>query len=68
MLENGNAFKVENIVSEAPEDEQDFVEPEKLYSDGTRVRVYSEDGTFFGIYKCDERTGQFRVDKFFYNP
>ena len=66
MLENGNGFKVENLVSEAPEDEQDFVEPEKLYADGTRVRVYSEDGTFFGIYKCDERTGQFRVEKFFY--
>ncbi len=68
MLENGNSFKVENIKNEAPEDEQDFVEPEKLYSDGTRVRAYSEDGTFFGIYKCDERTGQFRVEKFFYTP
>ena len=66
MLENGNGFKATDLVSEAPEDEQDFVEPEKLYADGTRVRVYSEDGTFFGIYKCDERTGTFRVEKFFY--
>ncbi|WP_026497229.1 tRNA pseudouridine(55) synthase TruB [Butyrivibrio sp. WCD3002] len=65
-LENGNGFKVTDLVSEAPEDEQDFVEPEKLYADGTRVRVYGEDGAFFGIYKCDERTGTFRVEKFFY--
>lgn len=68
MLENGNSFRVENLVNEAPADEQDFVEPDKLYSDGCRVRVYSEDRTFFGIYKCDERTGQFRVEKFFYTP
>jgi hypothetical protein len=66
MLENGNSFKVENLVNEAPADEQDFVEPDKLYSDGCRVRVYSEDGTFFGIYKYNARTKLFNVDKFFF--
>ncbi len=66
LLENGNGFKPEDIVSEAPEDENDFVEPDALYEDGVRVRAYSEDKTFFGIYKFDGRTGMFRVEKFFY--
>ncbi len=66
MLENGNGFKTKDLVSQAPSDEQDFVEPEKLYADGIRVRVYSEDKTFFGIYKYDGRCEQFKVEKFFY--
>ncbi len=66
MLENGNGFKVKNIVTQAPEDEDDYVDPDKLYEDGTRVRVYSEDKTFFGIYKYDTRMESFKVEKFFY--
>ncbi|MBE5843084.1 MAG: tRNA pseudouridine(55) synthase TruB [Butyrivibrio sp.] len=66
LLENGNGFKVKDMVSQAPEDEDDYVEPDKLYADGTRVRAYSEDKTFFGIYKYDARVESFKVEKFFY--
>ena len=37
-----------------------------MFSDGDMFRVYSEDDTFFGIYKYDARTKQFKVDKFFF--
>ncbi len=66
LMVNGNGFKPEDLVSEAPEDENDHVEPEALYEDGVRVRAYSETKEFYGIYKYDERTGTFRVEKFFY--
>ncbi|MCR5100990.1 MAG: tRNA pseudouridine(55) synthase TruB [Butyrivibrio sp.] len=66
LLENGNSFKLSNIADVQPEDEQDVIEEDKLYQDGTMVRVYSEDEVFFGIYKFDERTGSFRTYKFFF--
>ena len=66
LLENGNGFKPSDLLSEAPEDEDDFVEADEMYTDGERVRVYSEDKTFFGIYRYDGRTKAFRVEKFFY--
>ncbi len=65
-LENGNGFKISDLVSEAPEDENDSCLPEALFEDGDRVRVYSEDKTFFGIYKYDGRREAFFVEKFFY--
>jgi tRNA pseudouridine55 synthase len=66
MLENGNSFKLEHISDEQPDDEQDVIESDKLYADGTKVRVYGSDDTFFGIYYYDERIGSFRTYKFFY--
>ena len=37
-----------------------------MYKGGGRVRVYSEDGVFFGIYRYNGRTRVFDVEKFFY--
>ena len=68
LLENGNGFKVEDILKETPDDEMDHIDDSELYEDGVRVRVYSEDKTFFGIYKYDKRLESFKVEKFFYQP
>ena len=38
----------------------------EMFTEGNMVRVYAEDETFFGIYKYDARTRQFKVDKFFF--
>ncbi len=65
-LENGNSFSFAAISMKQPEGEQDRIEPEQLYRDGDMVRVYGDDGAFFGIYRYDARIKQFRVDKFFY--
>ena len=66
QIENGNSFKPEQILSESPEQEQDITDPDKLYEDGERVRVYGQDGTFFGIYRFNAKTISFQVEKFFF--
>ncbi len=65
-LRNGNPFKVDNIVDEHLSDEQDIVDKDTEYEDGTRIRVYGSDKAFYGIYVYDARTRLFRVEKFFY--
>lgn len=65
-LRNGNPFKVDNIVDEHLSDEQDVVDKDAEYADGTRIRVYGADKAFYGIYAYDARTKLFRVEKFFY--
>ena len=67
IMENGGGFKAANVLSQAPADEQDKLEEAEAYSDGARVRAYSENKEFFGIYKYDARTETFKVEKFFYN-
>ena len=66
QIENGNSFKPEQILSESPEQEQDITDPDKMYEDGERVRVYGQDGTFFGIYRFNAKTLSFQVEKFFF--
>ena len=66
LLENGNSFRKDNILSEDPADVNDTEFEESMFVDKDMVRVYSEDDTFFGIYKYNEKTRQFDVVKFFY--
>ncbi len=66
LLENGNSFRADNVVDEDPEDANDIEFNDIRFTDGRSFRVYSEDETFFGIYRYDERVKQFRVDKFFF--
>lgn len=66
LLENGNSFRADNVVNEDPGDVQDPEFDEIRFEDGRCFRVYSEDDTFFGIYRYDSKVRQFRVDKFFF--
>lgn len=66
LLENGNSFRKENIINEDPEGVNDTEYAKEMFADGNMFRVYAEDETFFGIYKYDARTRQFKVDKFFF--
>ncbi len=66
LLENGNSFRVNNVINEDPDGVNDRDFEKEMFKDGNSFRVYSEDDTFFGIYKYDGRTRQFKVDKFFY--
>ena len=66
LLENGNSFKKEHVLNEDPDGVNDKEFEKEMFTEGNMVRVYAEDGTFFGIYKYDARTRQFKVDKFFF--
>ncbi len=66
LLVNGNSFRRENVLSEDPEDVNDSEFEEVMFDEGMRFRVYSEDGTFFGIYIYNSRTKLFNVEKFFF--
>ena len=66
LLENGNSFRKDNVINEDPEGVNDTDFAKEMFKDGNMVRVYAEDDTFFGIYKYDSRTRQFKVDKFFF--
>ena len=66
QIANGNSFKPEQILSEAPLQEQDITDPDKMYEDGERVRVYGQDRTFYGIYRFNAKTISFHVEKFFF--
>ena len=66
LLENGNSFRKDNVINEDPDGVNDKEFEKEMFSDGNMVRVYAEDDTFFGIYKYDARTRQFKVDKFFF--
>ncbi len=66
LLENGNSFRQDNVLCEDPEGVNDKDYAKEMFKDGNAFRVYSEDDTFFGIYRYDGRTKQFRVDKFFF--
>ena len=65
-IENGNPFRFSDIADVELDDAQDKMDKEQMYQDKTRVRVYDEDGVFFGIYKYDARLKCFRVEKYFY--
>ena len=66
ILENGNSFRLDNVLSEDPEGVNDTEFSENMFKEGDMVRVYSEDDTFFGIYKYSARKKCFDVDKFFF--
>ncbi len=66
FLKNGNPLKASQLISEAPSNEQDALTDDELYSDGLRLRVYDEDGVFYGIYKYDARKEAFVNDIFLY--
>ncbi|MCR5404135.1 MAG: tRNA pseudouridine(55) synthase TruB [Butyrivibrio sp.] len=66
LLENGNSFRADNVVNEDPAGANDTEFDEIRFEDGRCFRVYSEDDTFFGIYRYDDRVKQFRVEKFFF--
>ena len=66
LLQNGNSFRLSNVLNEDPEGVNDKDFAKDMFRDGNCFRVYSEDGTFFGIYKYNEKTRLFNVDKFFY--
>ena len=66
LLENGNSFSKDNVINEDPEGVNDTDFAKEMFKDGNMVRVYAQDDTFFGIYKYDLRTKQFKVDKFFF--
>ena len=63
---NGNALRPDQLVSYAPEDEQDRVKPEQLYENDTKVRLYNETGDFFGAYRYDAKKRVFVTEKFLY--
>lgn len=66
LLVNGNSFRIDNVFCEDPEGISDEEYSGEMYKGGGRVRVYSEDGVFFGIYRYNGRTRVFDVEKFFY--
>ncbi len=66
ILENGNSFRPDNVISEDPEGVNDTEYAREMFKDGNMFRVYSEDDTFFGIYKYSARKRTFDVDKFFF--
>ena len=66
LLENGNSFRKDNVINEDPDGVNDTDFSKEMFTEGNMVRAYAEDGTFFGIYKYDARTRQFKVDKFFF--
>lgn len=66
LIENGNPFTIKDIADKEPAKAQDSQKKEAMYSEGTRVRVYDEDGVFFGVYKYNDKLRNFRVDKNFY--
>ena len=66
LLENGNSFRAINVINEDPDGVNDREFAKEMFKDGNCFRVYSEDDTFFGIYRYDGRTKQFKVEKFFY--
>ena len=66
LLENGNSFRKDNILNEDPSGVNDKEFEKEMFTDGNMIRVYAEDETFYGIYKYDERTRMFKVDKFFF--
>ena len=66
LLENGNSFKLENVVNQDPEGVNDTQYAKEMFKNGNSFRVYAEDGTFFGIYSYNEKTRLFNVDKFFF--
>ena len=66
LLENGNSFRLSNVLNEDPEGVNDKDFAKEMFRDGNSFRVYSEDDTFFGIYKYNEKTRLFNVDKFFF--
>ncbi len=66
LLENGNCFRPKHLINEDPEGVNDKDYAKEMFKDGDTFRVYSEDDTFFGIYKYDGRTKQFKVEKFFF--
>nr|WP_297706860.1 tRNA pseudouridine(55) synthase TruB [uncultured Butyrivibrio sp.] len=66
LLENGNSFRKDNVINEDPLGVNDTEYSKEMFTEGNLVRVYSEDETFYGIYKYDSKTRQFKVDKFFF--
>jgi tRNA pseudouridine55 synthase len=66
LLENGNSFRLSNVLNEDPDGVNDKEYAKEMFKDGNSFRVYSEDNTFFGIYKYNEKTRLFNVDKFFF--
>ncbi len=66
ILENGNSFRLDNVLSEDPEGVNDTEYADDMFREGDMVRVYSEDDTFFGIYKYSAKKKTFDVDKFFF--
>lgn len=66
LIENGNPFTFNNLCDKEPEEAQDAAGKDELYEDGTRVCVYDEDGTFFGVYTYNAKIRNFRVEKFFF--
>ena len=65
---NGNAIRLNQLHSFSPENEQDRVEPENLYRNGERFRLYGDDNTFYGIYRYDAKKRVFLTDIFLYRP
>lgn len=63
---NGNALRLNQLVSYAPESEQDHMDADALYENAERVRLYDEQGHFFGIYRYDAKKRLFQTEKFLY--
>jgi tRNA pseudouridine55 synthase len=66
LLENGNSFRIDNVINQDPEGVNDTQYAKEMFKDGNSFRVYAEDGTFFGIYSYNAKTRVFNVDKFFF--
>jgi tRNA pseudouridine55 synthase len=66
LIENGNPFKIRDIMEEEPSEAQDHENKANMYADSVRVRVYDAAGTFFGIYVYNAKLRNFRSDKYFY--
>ncbi|MBQ4417880.1 MAG: hypothetical protein II868_09330, partial [Butyrivibrio sp.] len=63
---NGNALRLNQLISFAPDREQDPMEAEALYKNEERVRLYDENGVFFGVYRYDAKKRVFQTEKFLY--
>lgn len=53
LVENGNSFYLEQILEQS------------IFKDGQEVKVYSQSGRFFGIYKYEEGTARFVPKRMF---
>ncbi len=62
LVRNGNCFGLKQLAGERQEAHQGGAE---IYGDGGQVRVYDQDGRFYGIYSYCGRENRFKPVKIF---
>ena len=68
LVMNGNPFRPDDIMDCSPASIDGLSDEEPMEAaEGQRFRVMDTDGRFYGIYVYSARTGQYRVERFFYS-